>query len=30
MVVADDRDTQYALPWLLNEEWESAATLKAL
>jgi len=30
MVVAVDRDVQYALRWRLKEECESAATVKAL
>jgi len=30
MVVAVDRVMQHALRWLLKEEWESAATFKAL
>jgi len=30
MVVEVDWDMQYALQWLLKEEWESTATVKAL
>jgi len=30
MVVAVDRDMQYALRWLLKEAWESAATVKEI
>jgi len=30
MVVAVERDMQYALRWLLKEECESAATAKAI
>jgi len=30
MVVAVNRDMQYALRWLMKEEWESAATVKAM
>jgi len=30
MVVAVERDMQSALRWLLKEEWESAATVKAI